>query len=362
MNTLGYRSSGKSLGSSGFLWLSTLTLLLIVGATAALAEPKEYLYVQGRFSGTVVVISVPEHEIVSEIPESVVGQIPDSIAASPDGRIIYVNRMYGPDAPDVLAISTKTEEVLWRMRVGSTPHHIKTSRNGRYLFVPAFGYKTLEVIDLQKREIVARPNIGYGGHSLELSPNGERVYVGGITSGTISVVDTTSHETVRRYFLGEGVRPFQISPDETELYVQMSHLHGFLVLDVETGRVKQEVRLPPLTPEAAAKKSKEWPYTVNHGMRLTKDGKRLFVAASLSDYVAEYSLPDFELVALMPTGETPGYLEFDKQQRFLYSTNRAENSVSVFDLSTRQEIKRIEGVGVFPQRIKSVLVPERDVD
>lgn len=353
-----YRTNATHLGAGLML---AAVLLLVQAAAPVAAAPKEYLYVQARFSGNIVVVSIPDHEVVGDIPASVVGQFPDSIAASPDGRVIYVNRMYGPDAPDVLAISTSTEEVLWRLPVGATPHHIITSRDGKYLFVPAFGWKTLEVIDLERREIVARPAIGYGGHSIELSPDGERVYVGGITSGTISVVDARSHETLRRFFLGEGVRPFQISPDEKEIYVQMSHLHGFLVLDAETGRVKQEVRLPPLKPENAAKKSKEWPYTVNHGMRLTEDGKRLFVAASLSDYVGVYSLPEFELIAMMPTGAEPGYLELSTDESYLYSSNRADNTISVFSVDSLEEIRRIENVGDFPQRMKAVMVPERNV-
>ncbi len=338
-------------------WITTLaSVTAMLVPRVAYAQSKEYLYIENSVGGDVTVISIPEHEIVSTIPATVIGHDPDDVIASSDGRVLFVNR---GGAEDVLAISTATEEVLWQVSVGGTPNHLTLSNDDRYLYVPLLNSTFVEVVDTEKRAVVDRIPVGYGPHTTLLSPDGKRVYVGNILSDRIVVFEVGTHRVVKGIPMPEGVRPFQVSPDETRLWAQVSKLHGFVEVDLATDRVTKTIHLPTLD-RAISPSAHDWPATIGHGMQLTPDGQYLFVAATLYDFVAIYSVPQLDLLATVPTGKEPGWLAVNHDGRFVYATNRADNTLSIISVAERREIRRLP-VGNFPQRMKAVMVPRRTV-
>ena len=332
-------------------------LLSLGGAQHAEAQGQEYLYVENAASGEITVIEVPSHRVVGQIPASRIGQHPDDVIHSSDGEILFISRR---DAQDVVAVSTATEEVLWRVPVGGAPHHLTLSRDDRLLYVPLFNDRFMAVIDTEKREVVDRVPVNHGPHGTQLSPDGRRVYVGALLGDAITVVEVGTHRVVKSIPTPEGVRPFKIAPDERRLYAQLSKLHGFVEVDLENDRITKTIHLPTLGKSVPPSAYQAWPHTVGHGMELTSDGEYLFVAATLYDFVAIYSLPSLELLAAIPVGEEPGWLTLSKDGRFCYASNRRGNTVSVISVAERKEIARIE-VGEYPQRMTSVVVPRRRV-
>src|SRR6476646_2496274 len=99
------------------------------------AQTKEYLYVGNTLSGDVSIIEIPAHRVVGTIPASVVGNSPDDVISSRDGKVLYISRL---DTKDVIAVSTSTEKELWHVDVGGTPNHLALSRDQRHLFVPLY--------------------------------------------------------------------------------------------------------------------------------------------------------------------------------------------------------------------------------
>lgn len=326
--------------------LASIAIALPLGQPLP-AQMTQHLYVENSEGGDVTVISIPQHRVVSTIPASVIGNHPDDVVLSRDGRVLFVNRL---DMRDVVAVDTKTEKLLWKVDVGGQPHHMTLARDGRTLFVPLFDAEQLVAVDTERREVIARIPVAPGPHATRISPNGQRLYVGGLLSDQITVVDIASRRVVRTHHFPDGVRPFEISPDETRLYVQVSGLQGFHVFDLAENRVTQTVHLPASRGVLPA----EWPRTVNHGMALTRDGTVLMVAASLDDYVAFYSVSDFRLLAKVPTGKLPGWLTLSPDQRYVYSSNRGDgdNTISVISVEDRKEITRLKG-GNMPQRMVS---------
>src|SRR5947208_4503409 len=104
--------------------LSLLASLSLLLPTAAIGQTKEYLYVGNTLGGDVSVIEIPSHRVVGTIPATVVGNSPDDVISSRDGRTLYISRL---DTKDVIALSTSTEKVLWRVEVGGTPNHLALS-------------------------------------------------------------------------------------------------------------------------------------------------------------------------------------------------------------------------------------------
>ncbi|RMB04956.1 cytochrome D1 domain-containing protein [Eilatimonas milleporae] len=326
-----------------------------VGAAHAQNVP-EYLYVENTKGGDVTVISIPDHEVIGRIPESRIGGHPDDVIASKNGEVIYVNRETNED---VLAISTKTEEVLFRVPVTGIPHHMTLSADERYLFVPIFNYPRLDVIDLRERKVIKSVDVGWGAHGTRLSPDGKRLYVGHIFHEAFVIIDVESLEVERAIYMPEGVRPFEISPDEKLIYVQLSNVHGIAVVDVESGEILQTVHMPPeITPDQL---KQPFPFTVNHGLAITRDGGMLLSAGSITDNVVVYSLPDFTRLADIPVGREPNWIIFNNDERFAYVTNRRDDTLSVISMTELKEIKRIKDVGDYPQRLDTAYVPNREV-
>ena len=323
----------------------------LVAAPPAAAQAREYLYVANTLGGDISIVEIPAHRVVGTIPASVVGNDPDDVISSRNGDVLYVSRL---DTKDVIAISTATEQVLWRADVGGVPNHLTLSSDERFLFVPLFDKGLLAVVDTRSHAVVARPEVGKGAHGTLLGRSGKSVYVGMMEANQVAVVDAARHEVRRLIPLPEGVRPFQVSADETTLYAQLSKLHGFVVVDLRTGRVTRTVELPTLGKPLPTPTLEKSHFVMNHGLGLTPDGKRLVANASLLGFVAIYSVPELELQATIPVGREPNWVVFSKDGRYAYVSNRRDNTVSVISVAEGKEAARLRA-GEFPQRMTVAL-------
>lgn len=287
----------------------------------------------------------------------------DSLWPSPDGSVMYLSRYPAPLgkdkgdyrlAGDVVAFSTSTHELLWRLPVSGQPNHISGSSDGRRLYVPIRDRYYVEVIDLERQVSIARVACGWGPHGTEISPDGSRLYVGTIWGHTLSVIDTGSLECVQRVHMGEAVRPFVVTADQRTAYVQLSRLHGFSLVDLERGVPTATVHLPRLP--AGVEVPHKAGYNVNHGMRMLSDESTLFAAASVANYIAVYSLPDLRLTACIPTGTEPAFIKLSLDEQYICVPNRLDGTVSLFSVADHSEAARVT-VGDYPNRMASVLAP-----
>jgi YVTN family beta-propeller protein len=336
--------------------LSFVALASLLATTAISAQsPRDYLYVENTLGGDISVIDLATHKVVGTIPASVVGEDPDDVIANRAGTLIFLSRL---DAEDVIAISTETEQVVWRVAVGGRPNHLTLSADERFLYVPLFDKGNLVVIDTETRKIVASPAVGVGAHGTLLSPDGKRVYVGSIGDNQLTVVTSGGDFKVEKIIkLPDGVRPFQLSPDERFAYVQLSRLHGFVVVDLAKDTIVRTVNLPVLKalPKPTLEKSL---YVMNHGLGLSPDAHYLVASASMSEFAAIYSFPGLELLGTVPVGHEPNWVVFSKDSKYAYVSNRRDDTISVIDLAARKEATRIP-VGDYPQRMTVATVPRR---
>ena len=325
------------------------------------ARATERLYVENTNSGDVYVVEIPSHKVLRKID---VGVYLDDVTSSHKGDVLYVNRIQSAGVPgiprvgesgEVVAISTATEEVLWRMPVGGMPHHLTVSADDRYLFVPLFDTFFTVVIDTQSQRVVNRIPVGYDPHGTKLSPDGKRLYVGTMFADQLTIVDVATFRPQKAIYFDEAVRPFAITNDEKRAYVQLSRFHGFVVVDIPSGEIVETVHLPQLP--KGTQMPRQFPHTVNHGMALTPDNKLLFTAGSIAEYVCIHSVPEHKLLATVPVGEEPNWIVFDSQVRFAYVSNRKSDDLSVISVAEMKEIARIP-MGKYPQRIHALVLPE----
>jgi YVTN family beta-propeller protein len=338
--------------------VSAALLLALAGAT----EGREILYVHNTNSGQISKIAIPEHEVIGAIE---IGYFMDYLAASPDGRVLYVNRIESlfpierkanvGTSGEIIAIDTRTDQVLWRMPVDGMPHHMSVSKDGKRMFLPLYDTWWVVVIDLERREVTRRIFNGHGSHGTKLSPDGKTLYVGSMMNDHLTIIDTDTLEIAGRVQFRDGVRPFAITGDGTRAYVQQSWMHGFVVVDLERREKLRTVLLPDAD---RAPMPDAYPHNVNHGIALTHDESLLLANGSVFDYVAVFTHPELELRATIPVGSDPNSIAFSKDGRFAYVSNRGSGDLSILDLERLVETKRLE-LGDKPQRMVVIDVPER---
>ncbi len=323
----------------------------------------EYVYLENTDSGDISVIDIPGHNLISTIK---VGPHLDDVVASRDGKVLYTNRTeslglpgsHAGESSEIVAISTETEEILWRTPVNGWAHHLTLSKDDRLLFVPLFDRVWMEVVDTQQHQVVTRFPIGYGGHGTRLSPDGKRLYVGSMFLDLLTVIDVDTLKPIKRLPFADAVRPFTFTRDEKTLFVQLSRLHGFQVVDLASDSIVRKIALPALASDVELPKF--YPHTYNHGLEISPDEKLLLAAGSAAGYVCAYRLPDLALLATIPVGEEPNWIVFSQDGSHAYVSNRKSDTLSVISVRDLKEIKRIP-VGDYPQRMCVVDVPIRSV-
>jgi YVTN family beta-propeller protein len=342
--------------SSSIARIAPVLMVAAVGLAAPTGlAAQEYLYVGNSLGGDISVISIPAHKVVHTIPESVVGNHPDDVIASRNGDVLYISRL---DVNDVIAVSTATEQMLWRAAVPGVPNHLTLSPDEQFLYVPIYDKGLLAVVDTKSHQVVTTLEVGKGPHGTQLGPTGKHLYIGNMESNDIAVVEVGTHRLEKRIPLPEGVRPFQISRDEKYLYAQLSKLHGFVIVDLTRDSVVRTVELPTggkKLPEATLGMSH---YVMNHGLGISPDGKYLVANGSLIGITAIYAMPGLELLGTVPVGREPNWVTFSRDSKYAYVSNRRDNTLSVISLPERKEVARLK-VGEFPQRMTTTVIARR---
>lgn len=314
------------------------------------------LYIENSRGGDITLVERKSHTVVGTIPLGE-NDHPDDIVASSDGTVIYTNCLHPtkhphPDAvadeSEIIAVSTKTQKILWRKEFRGQVGHMIISPDDRYIYVALFDMFYLLRLDTRTQELKYIPVNIMGGHGVRLSPDAKRLYLGSILFGEMNVIDLEKETVIQQIFFRDPVRPFDITRNERTAYVQTSWLHGFHVVDLQENRIRKTIALPTLPPETP--EPLEWPNTVDHGLVLTPDEKRMICVATTGGYVCIYSVPDLDLVETIKVGVQPNWVITDKAGEIAYVSNRISNTVSVISIPEAKEIKRID-VGNYPQRM-----------
>jgi YVTN family beta-propeller protein len=317
---------------------------------------RELLYIEAEQSKDVHIVDA---HTLQEVGRVEVGQPTDDIVGSPDGKFAFGNAMVPsgnpigyPEAGFVYCIDTATNKVLWTVAIPGMPQHLTVSKDGRRLFVPAFDKNYIYVVDTAAGRIVDTWFGVLGNHGSELSSDGKHLYLGNMVMNRIYVYDTGTGQVVQTYLTRNAVRPFKIDREGKRIYYQLSNFHGFEVRNLESGRVEQVVDLPKMPPEAQAGDYG----TVDHGLAITPDDRKILAAGSVAGYVAIYKLPDLQLLGTVPVGEDANWIRVRADSKIAFVSNRGSNDLSVIDLDALKEIKRIP-VGKRPARFDIIDVP-----
>jgi YVTN family beta-propeller protein len=344
-------------------------LLQLLGAHCASAEEAaNWLLVESPHSQDVQVIDTATRQVVRNIA---IGEHTDDVMGSPDGSVFYVGAQDDMRSPfgyqnnesgKVMAFDSRSFKPLWSVALDGSPNHMSRSPDGKRIYVPLYTRQWLVVLNAEDGSIEHWWHATIGNHATEISADGTRLYVGNMVTDAIYVYDTATGKVVMSMDVGESVRPIVLDEPRGLIYYQLSRLHGFEVRRLADGSFVKRVELPPLDKPvgpadgalaerlANLEGAQAWPYTYNHGLAMTRDGKHLVAVATAANYAAVYGLPDYTLKGTVPVGGSPNWVVCDSDGKFAYVSNPKDDSVSVIDIEAVREVARIK-VGKGPKRV-----------
>ena len=334
--------------------MKALAILFLASAVPLALEADTVRIVQTNSAGdNIHLIDPATNTIVGEITGI---EVNHGAAAAPDGSRFY----FSDEAEHTLdVVDGKTLGVTKRIALSGRPNNVAISRDGRHVYVAIVSAPgAVDVIDAQSMERVKSISTRGGIHNTYVTPDGKFIVAGSIVGKTLTVIDGATEEPLWSMDFDNGVRPiaFERNADGStrRLFVQISDFHGFAIVDFAQHKEIGRVKLPDVPP--TERHTEMLQGSPSHGIGVTPDGTSLWVNSKMNSYVYGYSLPDLRLLGGVHVGDHPDWLTFTPDSKRIYVANAGSNSVSVVDIATMKEVKRIP-VGQVPKRNITAVVP-----
>jgi YVTN family beta-propeller protein len=325
----------------------------------ALSPDSRWLLSANQTSGSVSLVRVADGAVVSEIP---CGRHPSAIALTADGRRALVTATYSGELI-VLTLDGEQLRPSGAVHLGFEPRGVAASPDGRLVYVALTAANEVAIVDLESLRVVDRIGVGRWPRYLAITPDGTRLAVGASGDGGISVVDTATRKRIYdSKFNGLNIGQMQTSADGVYAYfpwmvyadrpITVGNIREGWVLGNRVARVRLD---GPARREALALDPRGAAMGDPHGLALSPDGKWLAIAASGTHELIVFRLDDLPLrgdgpgdhlrsdvaqdaerMFRVPLGGRPMGIRFDSAGTHVYVANYLSNSVQVVDLAQRR--------------------------
>ncbi len=169
-------------------------------------------------------------------------------------------------------------------------HMVSVTPDGRRAFVTNIGSGSTTAIDLKQGSPLGQLATGEGSEGLALTLNGGELWVGARAAGALAVVDTASLQIVERLALpGVPIR-LAATPDGRAVLVTCAGSSEIVAFDAVTRKEKARRKIDVPLADGAT----ERPFArlapgsaLPVGVTLSRDGRSVFVAATMADKVVE---------------------------------------------------------------------------
>jgi gliding motility-associated-like protein len=287
-----------------------------------------FAYIANSFSDNVSVINTSTHAI---LPPIQVGNEPWGVAASPDGRYVYVvnkNNINGQATNSSLSIiDAATNTIVGQPTIlGKDGGSIAVSPDGKRAYVACKVSNQVAVVNLTDNS-VSYISITYA-LGVAVSSDGKRLYVAADSntpSGKLYVINTADNLILTTVQIGLSVTGIVVSPDCSKVYITNDYANSISIIDTQTYGVTQ-VRVGN-TPFAIA---------------IAPDGKTLYVANNDSKSVSVINTTN-NAVTSLPLSADPWGISISPNGKELYAACQNPDEVEIVDLATQSIISKSTG-------------------
>jgi YVTN family beta-propeller protein len=303
------------------------------------------VYVGNSLGNDISVIDLKTMKVTGGI---VLGDHPHGVTAQPDGR-----RLFATVESDhtLRIIDTSTDKITDSIPLTGKPNQPAVTPNGKFVAVPIRDGDSVDIVDVAQKKVVKVLTVKVP-HNCYNAGSNRHMFCTSMDDELVHLIDLGTMSTTARIPAGGIPRPLAVSKDEKTLFVAVSDLHGFVVVDIPSGKVVRKVEFPPEPPGAFPLE----PNTPTHGLAISPDGKELWAAGMVDDGVFVYNIASRQVSKKLPTGAAPNWVAFSPDGKYAVVSNAGSNDCSIFDTATRQEVARVK-VGKAPKRLFVVSAP-----
>lgn len=256
---------------------------------------------------------------------------PHGIAASPDGRTLYLTLGHGTPFGTLWKYDARTGKPEGQVKLGLFPATVDVTPDGEYAFVANFNLhgdpvpSSVSKVYLPTMTEVARTTTCVMPHGSRINPAGTRQYSTCMMDQVLVEVDVASGAVARRFSVQPGAEG-PVTGSGPALAAEMQPMNG----PAAQGSVCSPTWAQP-----------------------SVDGSRVYVACNRSAEILEIDVADWRLTRRFATGSSPYNLAITPDGRFLLATlkNRTEPATEVIDLATGRSAARIANSGVLPHGV-----------
>jgi YVTN family beta-propeller protein len=333
--------------------------VLVAGAILTRGESANYLvFVSNERSGDVTVIDGTTDAVVATFK---VGKRPRGIHAALDGKRVFVtlsgsprmapgvdeNRAPADKRADGLGvIDPAARKLIDRWHVGSDPEQFAISKDGKFAFIANEDDASASIVDLGSGQSRGKIKVSEEPEGVGVNPRNGEVYVTCEEKGEVFAIDPDQQRVIAKIDTGGRPRSVAFLPDGSRAYVACENGGYIAVIDARSHKSLSKIQLPT--------------GSLPMGTAISNDGKELYISTGRGNAVAVIDTQKTEvprspllsargegegeesIVAVIPVGNRAWGIALDPSGTKLYTANGASNDVSVVDLKSRKELRRIK--------------------
>jgi PQQ-dependent catabolism-associated beta-propeller protein len=303
-----------------------IVVILLLCATQAFAEPSHRAFVTNEKDDTVSVIDTLKNAVIATIP---VGKRPRGIGLAPDGREVYV----AVSAENAIVVFDPISlEILRRFNSGDDPETFDVHPNGNIYISNEEDAKAS--VFTPEGKLLAEIPVGLEPEGVAIAPDGSKVVVTSESTNMLHVITIPEHHLIGNILVGARPRAATFSADSKTVF-SSSEVNGEIKrINMDTFETTGSIELGD--PRAKPK-----------DLRLSKDGKKLYVAGGRANRVYVIDAQAMTITGSIPVGKRVWGLAMNSNASKLYTTDGVSGTVSVIDTATDTVIATI-AVGSFP--------------
>ncbi|GAA4707549.1 hypothetical protein GCM10023215_55670 [Pseudonocardia yuanmonensis] len=273
-------------------------------------------YVMNTGSNSISVIDTGTRGITATVP--VPNGPPQFASISPDGARLYVS-VYNPATTGANAVNavdvvdTRSLSVTHTIPVGLHPYASAVSPDGNTILVPNHDSADISVIDWRTKSVTGRIPVKPNPHFVAFTADGSKAFVADHESNVVSVLDGHSHAVTAVIPVGRSPHSLAVSPDQSTVYVVDYDQNTVSVIDIGSEKVTGTIPVGA-NPQSVA---------------FAPDGKHAYVANSGGGTVSTIDTGTRAVVSTVQVGRSPTTIAVAPDGRTAYVTNYDDNTLSV---------------------------------
>lgn len=278
------------------------------------------IFVTSSSTGKVVILK-PDYEKSDEMQTD----------GTPSGMTCVAGKLYICDQTKnrILILDPASESFSGQINLkpGSSPSGIAASPDGRFLYVCTTATNSVSAIDLKLQKEVIRTRVRPGPTKIAITPNGYMLLVINGQSGEITFVSTLNQKAVGYAKVGELPSQIIVTNNSRAAFVSNRVSNTISIIDITHRRVANTIKVG------------DGPT----GIALSPDETMLFVANAKDNTIIAYSTKDYSKVkdVQLPLDvEFPGKIVFVPGTNYLLVTSAATDTLGILDIESMEFIKQ----------------------